>query len=212
MAASLAFAGLSGCGIAPEEHIVPYVKQPDGLVLGKPLYFATAMPFRRRRHRSAGRKPRGPAHQHCRETRTIPPALEPLTPFAQASVLDLYDPDRAQMPTHLGEISSIGRHFRKRRQAWRAADIKTLNGEGFRILTGTITSPHVADRLQALLKLYPTGEVASVGTGGERWRARGRQAGVRSLYQYRLPARASGSDSCRWIRISWPADRATSAT
>ena len=45
MAASLAFAGLSGCGKAPEEHIVPYVKQPDGLVLGKPQYYATAMPF-----------------------------------------------------------------------------------------------------------------------------------------------------------------------
>ena len=45
MAASLAFAGLSGCGIAPEEHIVPYVKQPDGLVLGKPQFYATAMPF-----------------------------------------------------------------------------------------------------------------------------------------------------------------------
>src|ERR1700686_5697581 len=34
MAASLAFAGLSGCGKAPEEHIIPYVTQPEGLVLG----------------------------------------------------------------------------------------------------------------------------------------------------------------------------------
>ena len=45
MAASLAFAGLSGCGRTPEQYIVPYVKQPDGMTLGKPLFYATAMPF-----------------------------------------------------------------------------------------------------------------------------------------------------------------------
>src|SRR5713101_4238920 len=42
MAASLAFAGLSGCGRAPEQHIVPYVKQPDGMILGRPQFYATA--------------------------------------------------------------------------------------------------------------------------------------------------------------------------
>src|ERR1700682_2576519 len=45
MAASLAFAGMSGCGKPPEDHIIPYVKQPEGLVLGKPQFYATAMPF-----------------------------------------------------------------------------------------------------------------------------------------------------------------------
>ncbi len=45
MAASLAFAGLSGCKTNIQTSIVPYVKQPDGMVLGKPLFFATAMPF-----------------------------------------------------------------------------------------------------------------------------------------------------------------------
>ncbi len=42
--ASLALAGLSGCAQqAPPEKIVPYVKQPEQMVLGKPLFFATAM-------------------------------------------------------------------------------------------------------------------------------------------------------------------------
>ena len=45
MAASLAFAGLSGCGRTPEQVVVPYVKQPEGMVLGKPQFYATAMPF-----------------------------------------------------------------------------------------------------------------------------------------------------------------------
>src|SRR5437879_13125770 len=36
-----------------------------------------------------------------------------------------------------------------------AAEIKAANGAGFRILTGTITSPLIAEQLQSLLKLYP---------------------------------------------------------
>jgi len=45
MGASLALAGMAGCGRPDESHIVPYVKQPDGIVLGKPNYYATVMPF-----------------------------------------------------------------------------------------------------------------------------------------------------------------------
>src|ERR1041385_6897633 len=43
MGASLAMAGLVGCRYLPEEQIVPYVKQPEDLILGKPMYYATAM-------------------------------------------------------------------------------------------------------------------------------------------------------------------------
>src|SRR5215471_14410374 len=42
MGASLALAGLSGCVYQPPEKIVPYVKQPEEEVPGKPLFFATA--------------------------------------------------------------------------------------------------------------------------------------------------------------------------
>src|SRR5690242_12763975 len=47
MGASMALAGLSGCRsvFLDEEKIVPYVKQPEEMVLGKPLYFATAAPY-----------------------------------------------------------------------------------------------------------------------------------------------------------------------
>src|SRR5208282_6848079 len=45
MGASMALAGLSGCVKLPLEPIVPYVRQPDEMVLGKPLFFASAMPF-----------------------------------------------------------------------------------------------------------------------------------------------------------------------
>src|ERR1700733_8771424 len=106
MAASLAFAGLSGCGKAPEEHIIPYVKQPDGLVLGRPKYYATAMPFGAdaigvlvESHEGRPTNVQGnPDH---------PSSLGGVDAFVQASVLNLYDPDRAQVTTYLGDISSL---------------------------------------------------------------------------------------------------------
>src|SRR5437773_6413266 len=42
MSASMALAGLAACN-RPEQKIVPYVKQPENLVPGKPIFFATAM-------------------------------------------------------------------------------------------------------------------------------------------------------------------------
>ena len=105
MAASLAFAGLSGCGRTPEQYIVPYVKQPDGLTLGKPQFYATAMPFGAdaigllvESHEGRPTKIEGnPDH---------PSSLGATNVFAQASVLNLYDPDRAQTVTKFGEIQT----------------------------------------------------------------------------------------------------------
>src|SRR6266511_1000993 len=43
MGAGLALAGVTGCSSAPREKILPYVRQPEGVVPGKALYYATAM-------------------------------------------------------------------------------------------------------------------------------------------------------------------------
>ena len=43
--ASMALAGLAGCTRQPLEQILPYVRQPEQLVPGKPIFYATAMPF-----------------------------------------------------------------------------------------------------------------------------------------------------------------------
>src|SRR2546421_1769976 len=45
MGASLALAGLSGCTRQPPENIIPYVRQPEEITPGKPLYFASALPM-----------------------------------------------------------------------------------------------------------------------------------------------------------------------
>src|ERR1700737_4245343 len=141
MAASLAFAGLSGCGRAPEQHIVPYVTQPEGLVLGKPQFYATSMPFGAdaigllvESHEGRPTKIEGnPDH---------PSSLGATNVFAQASVLNLYDPDRAQTVTKFGEIQTWSL-FMESAQAI-AAEMKAANGAGFRILTGIVTSPTLA--------------------------------------------------------------------
>jgi molybdopterin-containing oxidoreductase family iron-sulfur binding subunit len=152
MAASLAFAGLSGCGRAPEQHIVPYVKQPDGLVLGKPQFYATAMSFGAdaigllvESHEGRPTKIEGnPDH---------PSSLGATNAFAQASVLNLYDPDRAQTVTNLGEIKTWSQ-FLDATQAL-AAEFKGTRGEGLRILTGLVTSPTLAAQIQSLLTAFP---------------------------------------------------------
>ena len=43
MAASAAFAGLTGCTKLPTQKIVPYVRQPEEIIPGKPLFYATAV-------------------------------------------------------------------------------------------------------------------------------------------------------------------------
>ena len=43
MGASLALAGVTACTRQPAEKIVPYVRQPEEIIPGRPLFFATAM-------------------------------------------------------------------------------------------------------------------------------------------------------------------------
>ena len=152
MAASLAFAGLSGCGRTPEQYVVPYVKQPEGMVLGKPQFYATVMPFGAdaigllvESHEGRPTKIEGnPDH---------PSSLGATNVFAQASVLNLYDPDRAQTVTKFGEIQTWSL-FVDSAQAI-AAEMKAASGPGFRILTGIVTSPTLAAQIQSLLTLFP---------------------------------------------------------
>ena len=103
MAGSLALAGVSACTRQPSEKIYPYVKAPEEIVPGEPLFFATAMPLMGmgtgllvESHMGRPTKVEGnPEH---------PASLGATDVFAQASVLTLYDPDRSQVITYAGEI------------------------------------------------------------------------------------------------------------
>jgi molybdopterin-containing oxidoreductase family iron-sulfur binding subunit len=153
MGASLAFAGLStACVVQPEEKLVPYVKQPENMVPGKPLFFATAMALSGvasgllvESHMGRPTKIEGnPDHPHNKGTAGV---------FEQASILNLYDPDRSQVVNHLGEYLSWSSFLGALRQALEAQ--KVLQGAGIRILTGAVASPTLANQLKDLKTLFP---------------------------------------------------------
>ncbi|ADJ28060.1 TAT-variant-translocated molybdopterin oxidoreductase [Nitrosococcus watsonii] len=152
MGASLALAGLSACSVPPPEEILPYVRTPEGLVPGQSLFFATAMPLdgfatgvlvesRMGRPTKVEGNPQHPA------------SLGGIDIFAQASVLQLWDPDRAQVINYQGEISTW--------QAFVAAmgdkmsTFEGKQGKGLYILTPTVSSPTLISQLQTLGKQFP---------------------------------------------------------
>jgi len=152
MGASLALAGMAGCGIPPREHVIPYVRQPDGMVLGNPLHYATVMPFAGdalgllvESHEGRPTKIEGnPDH---------PSSLGATDAFAQAAILDLYDPDRAKTPTYLGQINTW-EAFQVAAKGLATAQ-KAVAGAGMRILSGSTTSPTLAGQIAALQKTFP---------------------------------------------------------
>jgi MoCo/4Fe-4S cofactor protein with predicted Tat translocation signal len=96
MGASMALAGfgLNGCR-KPEMHLVPFSKSAEWVIPGKFLYYATAMP------RRTGALPLVVATVDGRPIKIEGNPLHPdsggaTDAFAQASVLDLYDPSRSK--------------------------------------------------------------------------------------------------------------------
>jgi len=153
MGASLALAGVAACTRQPPEQIVPYVRQPEELVPGKPLFFATAMALGGvatgllvESHEGRPTKIEGnPLH---------PSSLGASDVFAQAAILGLYDPDRSQTLTNLGEIRPWSAFLGAIRNALTAQ--APLKGAGLRILTESINSPTLAAQIRDVLAKYPS--------------------------------------------------------
>ena len=76
-------------------------RRPEEVVPGVPLLLRHHDAVRGQRRRPAGREPRRPADQD-RGQRAHPASLGATSAFAQASVLDLYDPDRSQVVLRQG--------------------------------------------------------------------------------------------------------------
>ncbi len=151
MGASLALAGVTACTGQPAEKIVPYVRQPEDLVPGKPLYYATAMPLGGtaigllvESHEGRPTKIEGnPLH---------PGSLGATDVFAQAAVLGLYDPDRSKTLTNLGEIRPWSAFLGTIRAALVAQQPR--QGAGLRILTESVSSPTLAAQIRELLARF----------------------------------------------------------
>ncbi len=137
----------------PLEPIVPYVRQPEDVVPGRPMYYATAVtlggyasPVLVESHLGRPTKIEG-NDQH-------PASLGGTDIFAQASILGLYDPDRSQTGHLDGRCALRGGAFLGAVRGPLSAQ-KALQGAGIRILTPTISSPTLADQLRNFLKIYP---------------------------------------------------------
>jgi MoCo/4Fe-4S cofactor protein with predicted Tat translocation signal len=152
MGASMMMAGLASCSRQPEETIVPYVKPPEETIPGKANYYATAMPlagygmgllavsYEGRPTRLEGL----PEH---------PSSLGATDAHAQASILDMYSPDRLDVTMHGGHISTWVSFQNEATQLLTKLD--AVAGAGLHILTGTVTSPTLVWQLQKLLAKYP---------------------------------------------------------
>jgi molybdopterin-containing oxidoreductase family iron-sulfur binding subunit len=153
MAASAALAGLTACTKLPTEKIVPYAQQsPEEFIPGKPLFYATAMPFGGvgtgllvESHMGRPTKVEGnPGH---------PGSLGAADIFAQASVLGLYDPDRSQVAIRNGRIGSWSAFLAAMDEL--RLKLASNKGAGLRLLTETVTSPALADQIHTLLAQFP---------------------------------------------------------
>ncbi|MEN3336671.1 MAG: hypothetical protein V7647_347 [Acidobacteriota bacterium] len=152
MSASLALAGVGACTKQPPEQIVPYVKQPEDLVPGRPLFFASAIPFSGvaqpvlvESHMGRPTKIEGnPEH---------PASLGATDAITQAAILDLYDPDRAKTVNHRGEVAAWGGFLAEMQSI--LSRRKGQQGNGIRFLTGPITSPALAELMATILAENP---------------------------------------------------------
>ena len=152
MGASLALAGLTACTKQPAEKIVPYVKSPESVVPGRPLFFATAV--------TDGGYAKGVlVESHMGRPTKIegnpdhPQSLGATDAQGQAAILGLYDPDRSKTLVSYGEVRSWATFLETIKIALEAE--RATRGVGLRILTENVTSPSLAEQIRDLIAQYP---------------------------------------------------------
>ncbi|HLX69392.1 MAG TPA: TAT-variant-translocated molybdopterin oxidoreductase [Verrucomicrobiae bacterium] len=151
-AASLALAGLTACTKQRPHNILPYVKEPEELVLGEPLFYATTMQLggyatgvlAKSREGHPVKVDGNPEH---------PASLGGSSVWLQASIMDLYDPDRSQAFWHNGNISTWSDFVSELNQLVREHDAD--KGAGLRFLTETVTSPTLIGQFDEIAKRFP---------------------------------------------------------
>jgi molybdopterin-containing oxidoreductase family iron-sulfur binding subunit len=141
----------AGCA-KPREEIVPYVEMPEGLVPGELERYATTVPL--------GGYGRG-VIAIAVDGRPIkiegnpkhPASLGATDTYAEAEIMELYDPSRSKAPRHGDEISTWD-DFAGALQ--RQLDHETRRGgAGLRIITNRVTSPTLLAQIGDTLRRFP---------------------------------------------------------
>ncbi len=160
MGASFAFAGLTGCRRWPEEKLAPFAYRPEDRSPGTTQQYATAMDlggaavgllitsYDGRPIKIEG----NPLH---------PASLGSAGAVAQASVLELYDPDRSRLPVQRTDTT---RRDGSASRSWedfvafatpRFEELKKSNGSGLAVLSESTSSLSTADARQRWHKAFP---------------------------------------------------------
>jgi MoCo/4Fe-4S cofactor protein with predicted Tat translocation signal len=165
MGASMSLAGLAGTGCIrkPVEYIVPYAERPEFIVPGVPVYYRTAgvvggsvLGLHVESQEGRPTKIEGnPDHPTSNPKGVLRLGGETpygaTSPWGQASVLDLYDPDRPQVPVRGGEAVTWPDFW-----AWfdeRFAHTRT--GQGMAVLVERPQSPTLRRVLRDLQRTRP---------------------------------------------------------
>jgi molybdopterin-containing oxidoreductase family iron-sulfur binding subunit len=153
MAASFALGGigLAGCR-RPEAYILPYGKSVEEVKDGLPLYFATAMPLRRAAIPLVAETYQGRPTK-LEGNPSYAPHGGATSLIAQASLLDLYDPDRAT--THLKDGAALGATELSDLLAALGRKYAANQGAGLAFLAGSSSSPTRAALLARLRQILP---------------------------------------------------------
>ena len=189
LGAGAAFAA-AGCARKPVEKILPYLKAPEEITPGNALWYAS----------TCGECPAACGTLvRTREGRPIklegnrehPLSRGGLCARGQASVLNLYDPDRARQPLAVDRASGATRAV-----TWETIDaaaakaFRDVRARGGRLvlLTGTITSPSTLALVASFLKVFPNAQHVVYDAVSSDALARGQELayGERLIPRYRL--------------------------
>ena len=149
--------GLAGLGLAgcrePRNHTLPYGKQPENTIPGVPTFYTTSFPGE-----FANQPLIVETHQHRPTKIEGNPSHAANGPasskFAQASVLDMYDPDRAQVSFGANGSSLSASGVRDLLRSL-SAEAKANGGEGLAFLARPSTSPTRARLVAAVQAALP---------------------------------------------------------
>ena len=150
---SAASAALASAGCSPPaERIVPYAQQPENVLPGVPRFYASAASFLGAAEgvlveSNTGRPTKvegNPAHPGSTGSTSV---------HGQASVLQLWDPDRSKAPRKRGQPATRAQFERDLEEAF--GKIERQRGAGLRILVGACDSPTLAAQLAELVQRLP---------------------------------------------------------
>jgi molybdopterin-containing oxidoreductase family iron-sulfur binding subunit len=166
MGASTAMMGLAACR-RPLTNILPYTQHVEWIIPGKPLLYATAMPT------TTGAVPMVVTTHEGRPTHLAGNPLHPLAggldSFAQASVLNLSDPERSQHPL-VGGKKSAWADVNKAIEAI-SVDAKKDAGASLAIVVGNTSSPTLHRLLGEVKTAYPQAKLfgyEAIGNEGQQ--------------------------------------------